>query len=83
MMNTTFPLHFEIESSGGHPPLALRPREAAKAIGVCERTLWEWTHHGDVPHLKVGGTMLYPVDALRDWLSRRAATVKGGDHDAS
>ena len=33
------------------PCLAMRPREAARALGVCERTLWAWTQRGDVPHV--------------------------------
>jgi excisionase family DNA binding protein len=52
--------------------LALRPREAAKALGVSERSLWEWTHRGDVPHVRIGRTILYPVDGLRAWLNRQA-----------
>ena len=59
--------------------LSLRPREAAKALGVSERLLWEWTHHGDIPHVRIGRTILYPVDSLRDWLSRQADAAKGGD----
>jgi len=58
--------------------LALRPREAAKALGISERLLWEWTRNGTVPHVKVGRTVLYPVDALRDWLGCQAEQVKGG-----
>jgi excisionase family DNA binding protein len=58
--------------------LALRPREAAKALGVSERSLWEWTHRGDVPHVRIGRTILYPVDALRNWLCRRTDVTKGG-----
>jgi excisionase family DNA binding protein len=61
--------------------LALRPREAAKALGVSERSLWEWTHRGDVPHVRIGRTILYPVDALRNWLNRQADVAKGGDDD--
>jgi excisionase family DNA binding protein len=60
------------------PPLALRPRDAAKALGVSERLLWDWTHHGDVPHVRIGRTILYPVEALRCWLSRHAEATKGG-----
>jgi excisionase family DNA binding protein len=48
--------------------LSLRPRQAAKAIGVSERTLWTWTHNGEVPHIRMGKAILYPVDALRRWL---------------
>jgi excisionase family DNA binding protein len=58
--------------------LALRPREAAKALDISERLLWQWTHDGDIPHVRIGRTILYPVDALRSWLNRKAATSQGG-----
>jgi hypothetical protein len=49
--------------------LALRPREAAESLGVCERTLRDLA---DVPRLKLnGGTVLYPVDLLAEWLRDR------------
>lgn len=63
------------------PNLALRPRDAAKALGVSERLLWEWTHRGDVPHVRIGRTILYPVDALRDWLNRQAEASKEGQRE--
>jgi len=49
--------------------LALRPRDAAKALGVSQRTLWEWTQRGDVPHVRRGRTLLYPVKAVEAWLA--------------
>ena len=55
------------------PCLALRPREAAAALGVSERTLWTWTREGTIPHVRRGKTVLYPVDVLRDWLAAQAA----------
>ena len=61
--------------------LALRPREAAKALGISERTLWAWTHDGDLPHVRIGRMTLYPVDALRDWLRRRVEVAQGAQHD--
>ena len=60
----------------GHPdPLALRPREASKALGIGERLLWDLTKRGQIPHTRVGRCVLYPVDGLRTWLADR---VKGG-----
>ena len=53
-------------------PLALRPREAAAALGISERKLWSLTQAGEVPHLKLDRVTLYPVAALEDWLARRA-----------
>jgi excisionase family DNA binding protein len=55
------------------PCLAMRPREAAKALGISERLLWEWTNRGEVPHIRVGKAILYPVDVLRRWLDEQAA----------
>jgi excisionase family DNA binding protein len=52
--------------------LALRPREAAKLLGISTRTLWTWTAQGIIPSAKVGRTVLYPVDHLRAWLDQRA-----------
>lgn len=67
--------------------LALRPREAAKALGISARTLWGLTApRGPIPCLRIGHgkrqTVLYPVADLQAWLSRQAEAVKGGNDDA-
>jgi excisionase family DNA binding protein len=54
------------------PRLALRPREAAKALGVSERLLWTWTDRGLIPHMRIGKVVVYPVDSLREWLKKNA-----------
>lgn len=60
-------------------PLALRPREAAKALGISPRLLWQLTHDGVVPCVRVGNgkrrSVLYPVADLQAWLSRKAHGV--------
>ncbi len=61
------------------PCLAMRLREAAKALGISERLLWEWTDKGVVPHVRLGKAILYPVDSLRDWLRRQAQAAEEGD----
>lgn len=68
------------EIEGANPqvavePLALRAKDAARALGIGERQLWSLTRAGTVPHVRIGRTITYPVDALRDWLRKRA---KGG-----
>ena len=64
------------------PPLSVRPREAARMLGVSPRTLWEWTRTGIVPCVHVGAgkrkTVLYPVDALQQWLREQA---KGANNE--
>jgi excisionase family DNA binding protein len=63
-------------------PLALRPREAAKALGISARHLWQLTKEGHVPCVRVGSgtrkTVLYPVANLQDWLTRQVTQERGG-----
>lgn len=63
-------------------PLALRPDDAAKTLGISERTLWGLTDpRGPIPCIRVGHgkrqTVLYPVAELQAWLSREAKAEKG------
>jgi excisionase family DNA binding protein len=64
------------------PCLAMRPREAAVALGISERLLWEWTNRGEIPHVRIGKAILYPVDVLRRWLDEHAAKMTGASHNA-
>jgi excisionase family DNA binding protein len=65
------------------PPLALRPREAAKALGISARHLWQMTKDGHLPCVRVGRgarkTVLYPVAELQTWLARHTAQAEGGE----
>lgn len=64
-------------------PLALRPREAARALGISPRLLWQLTHDGHIPCVRVGNgsrrITLYPVTDLQAWLKRHAAPSEGGE----
>lgn len=64
-------------------PLSLRPREAAKALGISQRTLWSLTTpRGPIPAVRVGHgarqAVLYPTDTLKAWLRQQADAAKGG-----
>ncbi len=50
--------------------LALRPREAAAALGLSERAFRSLLPR--LPHVRLGGAVLVPVDALRRWLEEQA-----------
>jgi excisionase family DNA binding protein len=67
-------------------PLALRPREAARALGISPRLLWQLTKDGHVPCVRVGSgkrrTVLYPLSELQAWLTRQAAEVEGDANEA-
>lgn len=62
-------------------PLALRPREAAKSLGISPRHLWQLTKDGHIPCVRVGSgtrkTVLYPVAELQAWLRRQAEPPDG------
>lgn len=64
-------------------PLALRPRDAAKALGISPRTLWGLSApRGPIPCVRVGigkrQSVLYPTAALQAWLTRETTTAEGG-----
>jgi excisionase family DNA binding protein len=54
--------------------IALRSREAAKALGISERHLWQLSKEGKIPHRRIGDgkrvICLYSVDAIKAWLSQ-------------
>ena len=62
--------------------LALRPREAAKALGISPRLLWQLTHDKEIPCVRVGSgkrqSVLYPVALLQAWMAERAQAGNGG-----
>ena len=68
-----------INTDTGVARLALRPKEAAKALGIGERLLWSKTSQGLIPHLRIGTAIVYPVAELERWLTEQAA--KGGGDD--
>ena len=53
--------------------LALRPKEAAQVLGLSERTLRALLP--ELPHVRVGGAVLLPVDLLQEWLRHRATAM--------
>jgi len=66
-------------------PLAMRPREAAKALGISPRLLWQLTKDEHIPCVRIGAgkrrTVLYPLADLQAWLTQQAVTTKGGERD--
>ena len=51
------------------PVLGLRRAEAAKAIGVSTRKLDELIASNRVPYVRLDGCVIFPIDALRKWLT--------------
>ena len=48
--------------------LLLDAKRAAAMLGIGSRTLWSLTKAGEVPHLRIGRRVLYPVDHLTAWI---------------
>jgi predicted DNA-binding transcriptional regulator AlpA len=78
---TPAPLLLDVRQTG-IPCLALRAREAAKALGISERTLFDLTRKG-LPCVRLDRAVLYPVDSLRAWLTSQAAQAAGGTVETS
>ncbi len=53
------------------PSLTLSVRDAARSLSISERTLYDWTRRGVVPHVRIGGRVLYRVAALDEVLRQR------------
>jgi excisionase family DNA binding protein len=65
------------QSKGGDSQgrLAVSRGEAAAMLGISARLLWTWTNAGQIPHVRIGARVLYPVEQLREWLGKQASTT--------
>ena len=51
------------------PPKLLSARDAAKLLGVSERTLWSMTHRGEIAAVRIGRRVLYDPQDLSRWIA--------------
>lgn len=51
-------------------PLAVTRREAAKMLGLSEKTIFNLTNSGELTCVKIGRSVRYPVQALHDFIKR-------------
>lgn len=59
-----------------NPPLLLTPQQAAEALVISRRKLWGMTASREIPHIKLGRLVRYPVDDLQRWIDDQK---KGGE----
>ena len=57
--------------------LLLRPIEAAEAIGLGRSKVYELLASGELPSVRIGGSVRVPVDALRSWIDDQLAKRSG------
>lgn len=55
--------------------LAVKPKEAARLLGIGVNAVYELCHRSDFPVVRVGNSMIVPLDGLRRWLDRQAGEV--------
>ena len=60
----------------GKPKLLLNIQEAAEALGISERKLWGMTDSREIPHVRLGRCLRYPVHELEQWIDENK---KGGE----
>ena len=59
--------------------LALRPKEAAEALGISERTLRTWMRNEELPAFRVGSVLRIRVSDLEKWIDERTETHRDLD----
>ena len=53
------------------PTLAVRRTEAAKMLGISQRTFAELVKDGEVPFVRLRNVKVYSVEGLQRWLNDR------------
>jgi excisionase family DNA binding protein len=53
--------------------MLLRPAEAAEAIGVGRSKVYELLASGELPSIRIGGSVRVPLDKLREWIEQKCA----------
>ena len=59
---------FRADDADVGEPLAVRPRVAAKKLGISESTLDRLRKSGRIPYVKLAGAILYRVESLEAFL---------------
>lgn len=52
--------------------LAVRPIEAAEAIGIGRSTVYALIASGELPSIRIRGSVRVPVEKLREWIAQKS-----------
>jgi predicted DNA-binding transcriptional regulator AlpA len=55
-------------------PLLISERDAAKALGLCAKSLYLLRRRGELPYVLVGSRVLYRPADLENWIAQRVQT---------
>jgi excisionase family DNA binding protein len=53
--------------------ILLRPAEFAEAVGISRTKAYELIARGEVPSVRIGGSVRVPIDGLRTWIEQQTA----------
>jgi len=53
--------------------LLLRPAEVAETLGLGRTRVYALIGAGEIPSIRIGGSVRVPLDSLREWVTARAA----------
>lgn len=71
--------------SDGHAPvrqpLLMTPREAANALRISPRKLWQITDEGQLPCVRIGRCRRYCIADLEAWIADQRECQKAPQHD--
>ena len=55
----------------------LLPQDVAALIGVKLSTIYQWTHLGYIPHVKLGRLIRFKRISIQKWLERQEIDGRG------
>ncbi len=58
-------------STSPNLPLLLSPKQAAVALAISPRKLWSLTASGEIPHIRIGRSVRYPLTELQRWIAEQ------------
>lgn len=61
----------ESTSTSALTMLLLTTKQAAKALAISERTLWELTRRGEIRRIKIGASVRYDPRDLQAWIDAK------------
>ena len=46
-------------------------KETAELLGVSDRTVWTLTDRGELPCVRIGRSVRYSIESLREWIQKQ------------
>lgn len=60
-----------VDDSAVREPLLVNAGQASAMLGVSKRLLWTLTNASQIPHVRIGRRVAYPVADLKAWVAAR------------